>query len=361
VASRAEAEESSDEFTRRQRQLFEEGFSFSGYERDVLALNLGNARFLDISGVSGVDSITDGRGAVFADFDNDGDTDIFLAAMHGTAHLLLRNNVGAANRSLRMTLEGTGSSVDAFGAVVRVKTSAGIQTKIKAGGSGFLSQSDPRPLFGLGEEGKAEWVEVAWPSGQKQRFSAIPSSASVKIKEGETVMRPVVERQLRLPDPLPEAEARWQALKIRKGDRLPPLPVTTLQGRPGRLSALLPPGRRALVNLWATWCIPCAREMPELQRLHAGAGEQGLSVIGVSLDDANTRPRVPEFLARLGITYPIVLADREFASALFAADQATVPLSLLLDEQGKLQEIFSGWSRETSDRLRALQGPGPSQ
>ena len=46
--------------------IFQEGFSFSGYERDHLEWNLGRGEYLNISGVSGIDSISDGRGAVFA-------------------------------------------------------------------------------------------------------------------------------------------------------------------------------------------------------------------------------------------------------------------------------------------------------
>ncbi len=107
--------------TGRLRGLIGEGFSFSGYERDQLMLNLGEGRFLDISGVSGLDSITDGRGSVFANFDNDGDLDVFLRTLQGTAHLMFRNNVGNAQGFLRIALEGRESTRDAFGAVVRVK------------------------------------------------------------------------------------------------------------------------------------------------------------------------------------------------------------------------------------------------
>jgi hypothetical protein len=132
--------------------MFGQGFSFSGYERDPLYLNLGGKKFTDISGVSGIDSITDGRAGVFADFDNDGDLDVFSTTIQNQAHLLFRNNVGQDNNFLRVALEGgkeTGR--DAFGAVVRVKTSAGTLTKIKSGGSGFISQHDPRLLVRSGQ------------------------------------------------------------------------------------------------------------------------------------------------------------------------------------------------------------------
>ena len=262
-------------------------FSFSGYERDQLMLNLGEGNFLDISGVSGMDSITDGRGAVFADFDNDGDLDVFLRATHGTAHLMFRNNVGNAQGFLRVALEGRESTRDAYGAVVRVKTSQGILTKVKSGGSGFLSQSDPRLLFGLGEDARAEWLEVTWPSGRQQRLDGPAANTSLLLVEGESQLRMVAETRTSLPDPFTEDEAQWHSVRLRKGSALPALPVTTLDGNSGALSSFLEPGRPTLVNLWATWCIPCRQEMPELERIHQSAGEKGVRVIGISLDDAS--------------------------------------------------------------------------
>src|SRR5688500_20350903 len=124
--------------------MFGQGFSFSGYERDPLYLNLGNKKFMDISGVSGIDSITDGRAGVFADFDNDGDLDVFSTTLQHQAHLLFRNNVRQDNNLLRVVLEGgekTGR--DACGSVVSVKTSAGILTKITSGGSSVIPQHNP--------------------------------------------------------------------------------------------------------------------------------------------------------------------------------------------------------------------------
>ena len=84
-----------------QNSLMGKGFSFSGYERDPVFLSLGKnekgqVKYLEVSGLSGMDSVTDGRAGVFADFDNDGDLDVFSTAIQGQSHLLFRNNVGRA-------------------------------------------------------------------------------------------------------------------------------------------------------------------------------------------------------------------------------------------------------------------------
>ena len=343
-----------DSFRRKQGELFGEGFSFSGYERDLLALNLGGGKFLDISGVSGVDSITDGRGAVFADFDNDGDLDVFLRALHGTAHLMFRNNVGNANGFLRIALEGRESGRDAFGAVVRVKTSSGILTKVKSGGSGYLSQGDPRLLFGLGEDEKAEWIEVTWPSGRRQRLDGPAANTSWLLREGDSEPRLVADVRGSLPDPFTEDQARWHSVRVRKGNSFPALPVTLLDGKNETITSLLEPGRPTLVNFWATWCIPCRKEMPELERIHQSAGEEGLRVIGISIDDATTRNRVPEFLKEMGVTYPIAVAEAEFIRKFYTTDNVVVPISLLLDAEGKISDLLPGWTPETRKRLKAL-------
>ena len=339
--------------------LWVEGFSLSGYERDQLMLNLGEGKFLDISGVSGMDSISDGRGAAFADFDNDGDLDVFLRTLQGTAHLMFRNNVGNAQGFLRIALEGRESTRDAFGAVVRVKTNRGILTKVKSGGSGFLSQNDPRLLFGLGEEAGAEWLEVTWPSGRQQRFDGPAANTSWLLIEGESRLRRVVETPTSLPDPFSEEEAQWNFVRVGKGQALPALPVATLDGtRGGALSSFLEPGRPTLVNLWATWCIPCRTEMPELEAIHQSAGENGLRVIGISLDDATTRDAVPGFLQEMGVTYPIAVAEAGFISSFYTTDNVTVPISVLVDAEGNISDLFSGWTAETREQLEAISASG---
>ena len=183
-------------FLRRQGELMTtQGYSFSGYERDLVALNRGDGTFLDISGVSGADSGTDGRAAVFADFDDDGDADVFLRAMHGPAHVMLRNEIGQDRGWLRIALEGRASGRDAWGAVVRIRTANGIQTRLKSGGDGFVSQSDPRLLFGLGSAAAVDELEVVWPSGLRQRFPGPAPNRSWRLVEGDAALRAVREER----------------------------------------------------------------------------------------------------------------------------------------------------------------------
>ncbi len=170
------------EFLGEHLKLLQRGFSFSGYEHNRLYRNDGKG-FADISGLSGADHIGDGRGTVFWDYDDDGDTDIFVRAMHGPAHLLFRNEVGQRKNFVRVLLEGRTRGRDAFGAVVRVKTSAGIQTQLKSGGTGFVSSNDPRLLFGLGDDEQAEWLEVTWPNGRKRRIEGPKAGATVVLRE----------------------------------------------------------------------------------------------------------------------------------------------------------------------------------
>ena len=379
MASSAEAETASNDEYRDNHMsaIFTEGLSFSGFERDYVGLNLGGAdaahsstgdpvsiRYLAISGISGADSLSDGRGAAFADFDNDGDTDIFLVALQGSAHHLFRNNIGQDAGFLRIGLEGTRSGTDAFGAIVRVKTSAGILTKVKSGGAGFLGQHDPRLLFGLGSDTAAEWVEITWPGGATQRLDNVPTGASIRAIEGsagavatETLAD---EHRFSLVDPLPPEDALFAKLTINRAERMPDLSLESLEslespdGAATSLHEITAPGRRTLLNIWATWCIPCRKEMPELELLAPRLAAAGIDLVGLSIDTEQTRHRVVPFLDSLGITYPSYFADTDEVAALYRGANIFVPMSILLDENGRPARVFSGWSPQTEAALEEL-------
>ena len=337
-------------------KILKEGFSFSGYERDHLYLNDRGQGFTDISGLTGIDSDTDGRGAAYADFDNDGDYDIFLTAFQRKAHHLFKNQVGQDVGWIRVTLRGVASGPDAWGTVVRMKTAQGTMTKIKAGGSGFVSQSDPRLLFGLGSDEAPEWIEVEWPSGAKERFDGPPARTSILIEEGKGMFRVLAEPRCELPDAPSGRDEFLGMLKVGPGDPFPDLELVDTEGSTTRLSDVRRPDRNTLVNLWATYCAPCRREMPELESLSPLYGQAGADIVGVSMDMGPSRKNVPRALKKLGITYPAYTTDENVFPSLFAGEEFFIPLTYLVNSKGTIIEVFKGWSPETRRRVERLIG-----
>ena len=340
--------------------MFGQGFSFSGYERDPLYLNLGTKKFMDVSGVSGIDSITDGRAGVFADFDNDGDLDVFSTTIQNQSHLLFRNNVGQESSFLRIELEGDGKTIsrDAFGSVVRVKTSAGTLTKIKSGGSGFISQHDPRLLFGLGKDSRVEWIEVTWANGKVERFAGeAQANSSLLLKEGSGRSQMISVGRSKLPDPLTKAEIFAQKLKIKIGKPLPDFALQTLAGTASSLNKQRKNGRQTLINIWATWCVPCATEMPELEKMWARLAARGIGLIGLNVDAEKTA-NIKGYVAKKQVTYPILIGGTTAIEQIYATDELTVPLTILVDEKGIVRDLIPGWSAETRRKFALLIGDG---
>ena len=134
----------------------------------MLARNL-FGRFYDVSGGAGrpFDRPIAGRGAAFGDLDQDGRVDIVVSVNDGPA-LILRNTSEAGN-ALAVRLEGIGPNRDAIGAVVRIRSSDGVeQTAFRGSQGSYLSSSSPDIHFGLGEGQRCESISVRWPDGTTQ-------------------------------------------------------------------------------------------------------------------------------------------------------------------------------------------------
>jgi peroxiredoxin len=95
-----------------------------------------------------------------------------------------------------------------------------------------------------------------------------------------------------------------------------------------------------LLNVWATWCHPCRAEIPELQALHTKYGEQGLNVVGVSIDGDDADESIREFMQEFGMTYRIWRDPGERVSAQFRV--IGVPATFLIDRKGVLQWRWTG-------------------
>ena len=104
-----------------------------------------------------------------------------------------------------------------------------------------------------------------------------------------------------------------------------------LQGKPMRFAAYR--GKVVLLNFWATWCPPCRKEMPSMERLHRAYRERGLVVLAVSQDEAPLE-EVRRFAVSLGLTFP-VWHDRDREAARHYSVPG-VPTSYLVAHDGQL-------------------------
>jgi hypothetical protein len=166
--------------------------SLNGYERNKLYENLGNdpasgePRFGPAGYASGADRLEDGRAAVAADFDRDGDLDLAIQGFHASL-VFLRNQAveepRAQRRWLELELTGTRSNRDAVGARVEIEAGGRRQVREVATTSGYLAGQTPILHFGLGAATLAERVSVRWPSGALQRLERVQACQRLRLVE----------------------------------------------------------------------------------------------------------------------------------------------------------------------------------
>ena len=153
-------------------------------QADQLFINTGEGTFIDASEQSGeYFSIRRvGRGAAFGDYDNDGDTDIFVVNLNQEG-VLLRNEAGNRQNWLTIKTVGIKSNRDGIGSRVEVVTRSHSQIKEVQAGSSYLSGHDLRLIFGLGTAIKAETVKITWPSGAEQTLADVEANQLLIITE----------------------------------------------------------------------------------------------------------------------------------------------------------------------------------
>ena len=173
--------------------MMDAGRSFSGNERNCFFINLGNGKFTDISGLSGLDFPDDGRAISVTDWDNDGDLDLWITNRNAPRLRLMRNDTKEDNPFISILLKGNGETVnkDAIGARIEIingKNSEKFkQIQTLRAGQGFLSQSSKWIQFALNETIKSINIKISWPDGTVSKIEdVLPNKKYIIRQESST-------------------------------------------------------------------------------------------------------------------------------------------------------------------------------
>jgi thiol-disulfide isomerase/thioredoxin len=346
-------------------QMFKEGRSFSGNERNKVFFGRPQGGFADLSALSGADSPMDGRSVAACDFDDDGDVDLFVHNIQREQHLLLRNDIQAQGDFVKVRLQATSGQYEAIGALVTLTASGGSTggtatggtatggtatggtatgggacSQVLSRGAGFLSCQAPELIFGRGGARNAR-LTVRWPGGGLEDFGELKQGQRrVLLVEGSGKLASFPARPAPLPDPGP------RGLKLSEGDTLPVLALRDGNGRASTLSVAADSGgAMTMVNLWGSRCSACVKELPQLASL-AERGEQ--RVVLINTDPPAERERAERVLARHGAGLTSYYIDLEPGAGttglvdIVDLERLPLPTTLVVAPDGRVDTIIRG-------------------
>jgi thiol-disulfide isomerase/thioredoxin len=100
-------------------------------------------------------------------------------------------------------------------------------------------------------------------------------------------------------------------------------------------------GKVVVLNFWATWCAPCRREIPLFSQLHTAYQDQGVRFLGVAIDDPEP---IRGFLDQVPMAYPTFYGMESAldVAAAYGNQRGTLPYTVIIDQNGRIVERFSG-------------------
>ena len=340
--------------------MMDAGRSFSGNERNCFFINLGNGKFADISGLSGLDFPDDGRAISVTDWDNDGDLDLWITNRNAPRLRLMRNDTKKVNSFISLRLRGNGKTVnkDAIGARIEIingKDSGKFkQIQTLRAGQGFLSQSSKWIQFALNETIESINIKISWPDGTVSKIEdVLPNKKYIIRQENSTAEEVKLESEknnlvsspgLKTP---PSQVARIPAITLFKGPTIN-LRKNGIEKQNNKNKS------HQLINLWATWCAPCLQEMAHFRDHKKTLIDNEVELIAVNvdeLDSQNDNSKKPsDVIKKMNFPFPSISANKQLMEILQRIhDQSVglneplpIPSSFLIDPNGDVSVIYKG-------------------
>ncbi|MFT7670065.1 MAG: hypothetical protein ACI8X5_002772 [Planctomycetota bacterium] len=346
-----------------------EGFSYNGNERNHAYLALGDGTYADVSPISDVDFIDDGRVAARCDWDNDGREDLVLVNRTGPRLRIIRNTHPNPGHRIVIELHGKSGSAEAVSARMRVTRSDGkvVRNTVYAG-EGLLGQCSTRQFFGLGDSAGPVDVEVTWPDGEVQKFPKLA------IDRGWNLYHTGQKSSAWAFDSSPfEGQAHSPAERNESGaqrvlltDKMP-LRYMTLHNLAGQVVALDElPKTTKLLTFWDPKSRAGLAFLKQLAKSQSEIIATGTTLCPVAMDGEDSD--WSSTVKKLGLTeYALAASETEelmiealLLEILSTYDEIALPLSFLLDAQSNLCAFYYG-AIPTAELVDDLQRVGKMQ
>jgi len=144
---------------------------------------------------------------------------------------------------------------------------------------------------------------------------------------------------LSVTQPQPEQATTAMAGNDMVSMEAPDFVLPDLENKPVKLSDF--EGQVRIIDFWATWCPPCREEIPHFQALHEQYGDNGLTVIGISLDQNGTEAVIP-FGRKMKMTYTSVIGNPEVVQAYGGIQY--IPTTFMIDKRGLIFRKYVGYT-----------------
>ena len=342
-------------------QMIRSGSSWSGNERNCAYLNTGDGGFANISVASGVDFPDDGRGLAFGDWDHDGDLDFWISNRTAPRLRFMRNDQPLKNHFVSLLLHGDGITTnrDAVGARVEVYVTGDEKhpvAKTLRAGEGFLSQNSKWMHFGLGKATKIARVVVHWPGGGLETFDNVKLDTRQVLNQGsgesKVVDDPKQVQTLSAKEQSPVPYSDQAILRLITPLEFPKLAYKNWAGSTKPIN--IANGKPKLVNLWASWCLPCLKELQDFSRNQEKIKKSGLDILALSVDglndDRSTDEDAAQQIKKMDFPFPTGRASLPLINLLQSIHDLQTPVrrplplptSFLIDGKGRLLTIYKG-------------------
>ena len=317
--------------------------SLSGNERNKLFMNNAGKSFSDMSGISGLDNISDGRGFALFDYNRDGRQDIALVNANESLFNLYRNAMKDHGNVVAIRFEGSNNAAspsmsqtnrDGFGATVIAEVTNGPTLKREHRcGEGFAAQNSNTMLIGIGNAKNVSRLTVRWPSS-RQVYTLQNVAAGALVTVRESASKPFEVSPYLRSLPVPDRQTI---------DR-PRFPVAATDNVAKRGSKL------RLYTTTATWCEACLRHLPQISAMTKRLAADGIEVVAIPIDPEDNKTKLEKYREKWKPAYRMLIdlpiADRATVTSFLAAHTGTesppLPSSVVTDAAGKALLVTTG-------------------